>query len=62
MTAFKALLDDKELAAVLTFVRNTWGNKASVVSPQKVKEIRAATKGQQIFYNPEELLKEHPIK
>lgn len=62
MTAFKALLDDKELAAVLTFVRNSWGNKASVISPEKVKEVRAATKAQQIFYKPEELLKEHPLE
>lgn len=62
MTAFKALLDDNELAAVLTFVRNSWGNKASAISPEKVKEVRAATKGQQIFYKPEELLKEHPLE
>ena len=27
MTAFRALLNDEETAAVLTFVRNTWGNK-----------------------------------
>ncbi|MEC5127397.1 PVC-type heme-binding CxxCH protein [Verrucomicrobiales bacterium BCK34] len=62
MTAFKALLDDNELAAVLTYVRNTWGNKASPISPEKVKEIREATKSQQIFYKPEELLKEHPFE
>jgi mono/diheme cytochrome c family protein len=29
MTAFKALLTDEELAAVLTFVRNSWGNRYS---------------------------------
>jgi len=62
MTAFKALLDDKEMAAVLTFVRNTWGNKASVVTPKKVKEVRAATKEQQAFYAPADLLKLYPIE
>ncbi len=62
MTAFKALLDDKEIAAVLTYVRNTWGNKASTISPETVKAVRAATKGQQIFYKPEELLKAHPFE
>ena len=31
MTAFRDILKDNELAAVLTFVRNTWGNKASPI-------------------------------
>ena len=62
MTAFKALLDDKELAAVLTFVRNSWGNKGSVVKPETVKKVREATKGQQVFYKPEDLLKDHPLE
>lgn len=62
MTAFKAILNDKEMAAVLTFVRNTWGNKASLISPEKVKEIREATKATQMFIKPEELLKEHPLE
>jgi mono/diheme cytochrome c family protein len=62
MTAFKALLDDEELAAVLTFVRNSWGNKGSVVKPETVKKVREATKGQQVFYKPEDLLKDHPLE
>ncbi len=62
MTAFKAILDDEEIAAALTFVRNTWGNKASVITPEKVKEVREATIDQQIFYKPEELLKDHPLE
>lgn len=62
MTAFKALLNDKEMAAVLTYVRNTWGNKASVISPETVKRVREATVSQQIFYKPEELLKDHPLE
>lgn len=62
MTAFKALLDDKEMAAVLTYVRNTWGNEASVVSAEEVRKVRDATKSRQIFYKPEELLKEHPLE
>jgi len=36
MTAFGALLDDKEMAAVLTYVRNSWGNKAAPVKPEKI--------------------------
>jgi glucose/arabinose dehydrogenase/mono/diheme cytochrome c family protein len=60
MTPFAGLLNDKEVADVLTFVRNTFGNKASVVAPADVARVRAATKTKAGFYNPAELLKQHP--
>ncbi|PAZ04571.1 MAG: hypothetical protein CAK88_11125 [Verrucomicrobiia bacterium AMD-G2] len=44
MTAFGALLDDKELAPVLTYVRNSWGNKAPIVTPQSVQYSSQANK------------------
>jgi len=59
MTPFK-MLTDEEIAAVLTFVRNTFGNKAPVVKPDTVKRIREETKDQPSFYTPAELLKHHP--
>jgi mono/diheme cytochrome c family protein len=59
MTPFKGLKDE-EIAAVLTYVRNSFGNKASVITPEKVAAVRAATKDQASFYSPEELLKQHP--
>lgn len=59
MTAFKQL-PDEEIAAVLTYVRNTFGNRASVITSAKVKEVRESTKSQQSFYAPADLLKEHP--
>lgn len=62
MMAFKGLLKDDEIAAVLTYVRNSFGNKASVIDPNRVKEVRAATKDRNSFYTPDELLKEHPMK
>ena len=62
MTAFGSILNDRELAAVLTYVRNSWGNRAAPVRPSTVKRIRAATKARSIFWNPAELLKEHPMK
>ena len=62
MTAFGALLNDKEMAAVLTYVRNSWGNKAAPVQPDTVKKVRAATSDRSIFWKPEELLKDHPMK
>lgn len=62
MMAFKGLLKDDEIAAVLTYVRNAFGNKASVINPEQVKQVREATKVRNSFYTPEELLKEHPMK
>ncbi len=62
MMAFKGLLNDDEIAAVLTYVRNAFGNKASVIDPEKVKEIRDKTKDRNNFYTAQELLDEHPMK
>lgn len=62
MTAFRQLLKDDEIAAVLTFVRNTWGNSASVITPETVARIRAETIERTTFWNPDELLAEHPLE
>jgi len=62
MTPYRGLLQDDEVAAVLTYVRNAFGNKASVITPEKVKEVRAATADKTGFYSPEELLKQHPYE
>jgi mono/diheme cytochrome c family protein/lysophospholipase L1-like esterase len=62
MTAFGSILKDEEIAAVLTYVRNSWGNRADPVSADTVKKVRDATKDRSIFWKPEELLKEHPLE
>jgi mono/diheme cytochrome c family protein len=62
MTGFGSMLNDDEVAAVITYVRNSFGNKAPAVTPAKVKEVRAAAKGKTGFYSPEELLKQHPME
>lgn len=62
MTPFGSLLKDNELAAVLTFVRNSWGNQAPPVLPETVTRVRAATKQRTTFWTPEELLKLHPLE
>ena len=59
MTAFKGL-SDRELAGVLTYVRNAFGNKGSAITPAQVAEERAATKAQEGFLVPAELLKQFP--
>ncbi|SHO63284.1 PVC-type heme-binding CxxCH protein [Algoriphagus zhangzhouensis] len=62
MTPFEGMLDDSEVAAVLTFVRNSFGNQASPISPDMVKKIRAEIKDHEGFYNPSDLLKQHPME
>ncbi len=44
MPAFGERLSDADVAAVLTFVRRSWGNRAAAVDPAKVKSVRAALK------------------
>ncbi len=62
MTPFGGMLKDEELASVLTFVRNSFGNQAEPVTAAQVKDIRAAQPGRLQFYTTEELRKEHPMK
>jgi mono/diheme cytochrome c family protein len=59
MTPFKMLSDD-EIADVLTFVRNAFGNKAAPVTRDAVSKVRAATKGREIFYQASELTRLQP--
>ena len=41
MPAFAAILDDAEIAAVLTHVRGAWGNDAEPIDAEFVAEVRA---------------------
>jgi mono/diheme cytochrome c family protein len=61
MMGFGPLLNDQELAGVLTYVRNSFGNQAPAVKPETVAKVREATKDKTDFYTPEELLKQHPM-
>ena len=61
MTPFGGLLGDDEMAAVLTFVRNSFGNKAAPIQPEAVRAVRDANPGRVMFMSTEELLKQHPF-
>lgn len=61
MTPFGGLLKDSEVAAVLTYVRKSFGNDASAITPEQVKKVRAATERKKDFYSPNQLLKEYPM-
>ena len=62
MTPFGMMLNDQEIADVLTYVRNSFTNEANPISAAKVKEIRESIKDKKGFYLPEDLLKEHPLE
>jgi mono/diheme cytochrome c family protein len=40
----QAYLTDQQIADILTYVRNSFGNKASAVTPAEVKNVRASIK------------------
>ena len=43
MPQFRVLLNDRQLADVLTFIRSDWGHGAPGVTEQKIKALRAVT-------------------
>ncbi len=62
MTPFGGLLNDKEVADVLTYVRNTYGNKATAITPEQVKAVRDKNKNQAGILQIDQLLKDHPLE
>ena len=57
MLPWRDALKDEEVAAVLTYVRNGWGNKAPTVDAALVKKIRTDTVDRASAWTSEELLK-----
>jgi mono/diheme cytochrome c family protein len=43
MPPFAQALSDDEIAAVVTYIRTSWGNRGSAVSARQANELRAAT-------------------
>jgi mono/diheme cytochrome c family protein len=62
MTPYEDLLSDKEIAAVLTFVRNSFGNQAKAIQPALVEKVRKQSAAHKGFYLPSELLKKYPME
>ncbi len=61
MTGFAPMLNDEEIAGVLNYVRFSWKNSGSPITPEQVARVRAATADRQLFYQVSEILEEHPI-
>ncbi len=62
MMGFAGLLKDDEVAAVITYVHQSFGNNLPAVKADQVKAVREATKDRANFYMVDEILKEHPLE
>jgi len=60
MPALGISLKDQEIAAVLTFVRQSWGNTGSPVDEADVTQLRASL-GTRSSFTPAELLQHYPL-
>jgi mono/diheme cytochrome c family protein len=56
MTPFGPLLKDDEIAAVLTYVRSSWGSTAGPITKEQVAAVREATKGRTASWTFDELM------
>lgn len=56
MAGMGAPYPDDDLAAVLSYIRNSWGNKAPVVTAEQVKKVRAELGNRSQPYTVEELM------
>jgi len=57
MPAMGAALSDEDLAAVLSYMRQSWGNKAAAIMPEQVKAIRTEVGGRSQLWTVPELEK-----
>ncbi len=55
------VLPDDQIAAILSYVRSSWGNKAEAVTLDFVKATRAATTDRKAQWTQAEILKLHPL-
>jgi mono/diheme cytochrome c family protein len=55
MPPLGAGIPDDQLASILTYVRNEWGNKASAIDAAQVQRIRAASTSHPNPYTEAEL-------
>jgi mono/diheme cytochrome c family protein len=61
MPAFPGL-DDGEIAAVLTFIRQSWNNDAPPIAPQDVARVRAEVGPRPSPWQSTELLEQFPLE
>ncbi|MBI1246628.1 c-type cytochrome [bacterium] len=62
MTGFRQLLNDEEMAAVLTYVRNSWSNRAKPIDAAQVAKIRDIDRGDATFWHVNDLMAKYPLE
>jgi mono/diheme cytochrome c family protein len=55
MVPWRSSFKDEDIANILSYVRNSWGNKAAMVTAAQVKEIREKTKAHTIPWTAPDL-------
>lgn len=55
MVGLGSALTDEEIAAVLSYIRNSWGNQAPFITPEQVSAVREVTKGRTAQWTVTEL-------
>ena len=61
MPPMGGLLNDEEMAAVLTYVRTSWDNTGTEIMPEQVAAVRAKYPDRAALWQVEEIVKDHPI-
>ncbi len=62
MPAFGDLWSDRDIGAVLTYVRQAWGNEAEPISEEQVAEARSLYASRSASWTAEELLELPPLE
>ena len=55
MTAWGGMMSDDDIAATLTYVRSSWGNRAPAVTPAQVRAVRTKTASRTTPWTPAEV-------
>ncbi len=56
MVPWKATFKDEEIAAILSYIRNSWGNKGSMIKAADIKALRAESGAKDTPWTAPELL------
>jgi len=56
MPAMGAALPEEDLAAVLTYMRQAWGNHAEPITPEQVKAVKTQVGNRSQPFTPEEIM------
>lgn len=60
MVAWGGTMSDDEIAAVISYVRGAWGNKAPPITPEQVKSVRGKVASHPGMFSPDEIMKISP--